>query len=785
MSLSRSAALLLRAALLCLPLATATAAAQDKGDLSTQIDQAVGRMEAGSLPDVYAAADELSDLGASVVPILRQRVGTETSPWVQLGYLRALLNLEAADQSEDVLLGLADVDQEPKVRIAAFDLISALPRSKRIEDALADGLDRTFDPQVKTALARTLWQIGDSSRRKRARAELQKLIESENREFRVMGALALAEIGDFDSARSVLYEIENDPTAEGRLARSYIQIEKLTRYYENREDRLLRDLRKDDGAAPAGEHDSFAVLREIMRLIQNEHLSGEQYKGEAGEEKLATAAAKGMLAALDKHSTFFSPSEYEKWLIDLQRHYAGIGAYVNTIGGFFTITRPIYSGPAYREGLRSDDQILKVDGWETYQQPQQDVIDRLKGEPNTPVTVEVYRNGWKEPRQFTIRRAVIDIPSVNSELFPGNIGYINVETFADDTYKELRSALDDLSSRGAKGYILDLRFNPGGYLRAAVEMVGEFMGPNQLVVYVEGRHAPKDRRDYITDPKHKKFHAEPLVILINDRSASASEIVSGALRHYERATLVGEKTFGKGSVQNPFVLETAAGEPWSDKNGNGIWDPDEKFQDANGNKKFDYGAMFKLTTQRYYLPSGQSIHTEFDGDGRMIGKGGGVEPDVKVGFVTVDPWKEEELADLIEKDAFENFVKQHFPGNEELFVKLAEGDDGDTGRYPGFDDFFTSLGTHLDKNEIRRWVRRYVRDQVCDLRKKPFPGNGFLGDYQEDSQLQVGIVELCAKLGLDPNSIPAYAHFAEVAETAKQKQAQEQAKSEEKGVEKR
>lgn len=735
----------------------------DKG-LPARVQAAVAEMQGASLAEIFVTAEEVADLGEAVVPLLLRELDAQDDPFVQLGCLRALADLDQSERIEDHLLKLAGADSSPEVRVAALDIVSALPPSKGLAERIGGELDRTYDPFVKVALAKALNKVGpEYEDRKKATDELKNLLKSESRDFRVAGALALAELGDFESARVVLHEVEGDPGIEGQLARAYIKMERLHAYYGRQEERLLAQSQGDAGLG------NLNVLREIMDDIEQQHLYGELYTGSEGEEKLVTAAAKGMLALVDPHSTYFSPTEYERWLLDLQRNYAGIGAYVNTINGRFTITRPIYSGPAFKVGLRSDDEIRSVDGWETYDQPQQDVIDRLKGKPGTPVVVEVMRVGWREPRKYSIVRGVIDIPSVRAELFPGGIGYVEVETFASgentSTSRELREALDELVKRGAKAFVLDLRYNPGGYMQEAIEMVGEFVGPKKLAVYTQGRHGDKDRKDYYTVLR-ARGRTEPLVVLINQRSASASEIVAGALRHYERAELVGLKTFGKGSVQNPFGLESRKGEVFADRNRNGMWDPDEDYEDSNGNGKFDYSSMFKLTTQRYYLPGGQSIHTEIDADGRVITEGG-IRPDHEVRFE--DPtsvWKQEELSDIIERDALKHYVDDHFdmndPQSAALAVDLAESDGFDASRYPGLADFYASLDTHLDVNDIRRYVRLALRDKVSDARKKPFPGNGLFGDFQEDNQLQYGIVVLLEKLGLNPRDIPEYAAFADI-----------------------
>lgn len=751
MNPQRSSSALLRAGFVFFVLAAPWSLVIAQTEGGPTVDDAKAVMASGGMQEMLLGSDMLIEMGEQSVPQIRAVLDTAPNEWVKIGVLRALAQLGADEGNEAALITLITSDLPTDARIAAIRLAESFARSEPIRNALADALDRSYDPQVKVALATTLHDVGGSAAKARARTELKQLLASENREFRIWGALGLAEIKDYDSARGMLAEIQDDPTPEGQLARAYGRIERLQQMLANREERGMAQQPSDN----------LDLLREIIAMVKSEHLVGEQLQGKEGDEKLLSAAAKGMLAYLDPHSTYMSPSEYERWLLDLNREYAGIGAYVNTLNGSFQIDRPIYSGPAYAIGLRSDDVILKVDGWDTLNQPQEETIKRLKGEPGSFVEVEVFRSGWKEPRKFKIQRQVIQIDSVFWELFPGGIGYVEVLTFGEHTAEEVHQACEALVARGAKAFVLDLRYNPGGYMRAAIEIVGEFVGPNKLAVYTEGRHAQTDRRDYMT-PRNAVGRTEPMVVLINDRSASASEIVSGALKFYERATLVGERTFGKGSVQNPYSLVTQPAEPVEfDANRNQSWDPGETFRDLNGNGKYDFGGIVKLTTQRYFLPSGRSIHTEIDLDGRIVMQGG-IEPDDKAKFVGTAPWKEEELADLIQKETFKKYVDEHFPGHEKLFVELAEGDNADASKYPDFDKFYASLETRLDQNEVRKWLRRQIRDKVADQRAKPFPGNGFLGDYQEDNQLQLGLVTLLRKLGLDPASIPSYAKFASI-----------------------
>jgi hypothetical protein len=346
---------------------------------------------------------------------------------------------------------------------------------------------------------------------------------------------------------------------------------------------------------------------------------------------------------------------------------------------------------------------------------------------------------------------------VNDDILPGNIGYVEIMQFAADTADELDEALKRLESQGIKGLVLDVRNNTGGYLETAIEVVRQFIGPQQLVVYTEGRH--EEQKTWFTPKRGATRGNYPIALLVNGRSASASEILAGALQFYGRAKIVGERTFGKGSVQNPLSLQTRPREKFEDTNGDQRWDPGEPFEDLNHNGKWDAGSLIKLTTARYLLPNHKSIHTERDEDGRVISEGG-IAPDVLVKWEGIKPWKEEELADLLEKDVFDKYVDERFDKNQQAFLDLAHFDSYDPSKYPDFDQFFDSLNTHLSKDDIRQWLRSSVRGKVADLRKKVFPGVRFLGDYEQDNQLEAAIVTVAGLMNLDLTSMAEYKAFA-------------------------
>jgi C-terminal peptidase prc len=391
------------------------------------------------------------------------------------------------------------------------------------------------------------------------------------------------------------------------------------------------------------------------------------------------------------------------------------------------------------------------------------------------VEISVHRDGWDEPRKFALTREVIHIPSVNSEMLPGGIGYVELTQFAEDTSDELGKALVEMRGEGMQGLILDLRNNSGGYLEEAVKVSSLFLKPGDLVCYTQGRTA--DRIDYPAT-KDSRHWDGPLVVLVNERSASASEIVSGALQDHHRALLVGEKTFGKGSVQQAMALDTRQGDPLTrDKNHNGVYDPGEdEYEDKDGNGQYTWPSEVKITNARYYLPSGRSIHTELDIDGQVIQKGG-VSPDHEVVMTWMEPWENAELANAFDrlhkgtpegekfKSPFTKYVEDHFDANKKLFYDLADDDGKDAQRYPDFDALKAQLGTHLPDDTLRKLLRVAVRDRVQDDRGRLFVGINFLGDWQEDTQLQDAIRSVADKASVDLTGIQSYRFFAQAPKT--------------------
>ncbi len=338
-------------------------------------------------------------------------------------------------------------------------------------------------------------------------------------------------------------------------------------------------------------------------------------------------AIKGALQTLDPHSIYLSRAEVKAVEESFEGRYQGIGIQFDIVGDYPTVIAVIPGSPAAKVGLQAGDQIIKIEGHSAYKIARDSVPKKLKGPKGTAVRVTIKRPGIKEPFQVTLVRDEIPITTINTYcMVDAQTGYVWMNRFATTTSDELEQALDDLQNKGMKRLVLDLRDNGGGLLRQAVEVVAKFIPGKKLVVYTKGKLKRFDEKFYTDFPR--KVRTFPLILLINHNTASASEIVAGALQDYDRALLVGTNSFGKGLVQNEFGL------------------PD--------------GSRIRLTISKYYTPSGRLIQRpyknisreqyydelwndslKFEPDtskifytskGRKVYGGGGIQPDVVVPF---------------------------------------------------------------------------------------------------------------------------------------------------------
>lgn len=312
-------------------------------------------------------------------------------------------------------------------------------------------------------------------------------------------------------------------------------------------------------------------VSQVMRLLNRHYVEADEVSG----EKLADHAIESMVGALDPYSQFLPPKAYQHLEEEVDGVFGGIGVQVEELKGKITVVAPIAGTPGERAGMLRGDVLVKIDGEDMRGLKLDEFIGKLRGKPGTMVRVTLSRGEPPREIELKLKREIIKVQSVrDAELLPGGIGYLRVTVFAEKTGDEFKAALKKLREQGAKALIIDLRNNPGGLLTAAAEVVEPFFPRGELIVYTEGRQ--KDDRTELRSDGATEPLRMPLVALVNGGSASAAEIVAGALKDTKRAVLVGEKTFGKGSVQTIFPLKG--------------------------------DAALRLTTARYFTPSGATIH---------------------------------------------------------------------------------------------------------------------------------------------------------------------------------
>jgi carboxyl-terminal processing protease len=623
-------------------------------------------------------------------------------------------------------------------------------------------------PIVRLEAANALFQLGFGDERRAARDVMSAFLASGEAELRAQGALALARTGA-EIAGPLLDELRRlalIPDERGRLAQSYIEVEDVKRE-ANRKLKRVQELRQgQEGGAPASgaSPGDLEQVARVITMVERFHLEGDKVK----RSDLVDSAVDGMLRSLDEHSSYMPSTAYGRFEQELEAGYGGIGAYVSEDPDdrLFTITHPIYSGPAYKAGLLSDDKIVRIDDWPTLGQPVDEIIKRLKGRPGTSAKLYVWRRGMdpglidrpSEDMVVEVQRAVITIPAVTHELLPGKVGLVHLREFSRVAAEDMRAPLQEMLDQGMRAVVLDLRGDSGGLLDQAVAVAGLFLPRGSLVVTTESRVAEDEVLRTEAPPLIPP--EMPVVVLINRFSASAAEIVSGALQDHHRATLVGQRSFGKGSVQNLLRVMGQADDDFDDENQNGRFDNWERItKDYNGNGEFDFAPRVKMTIARYRLPSGRSIHREIDPQGNEIARGG-VDPDLVVNARRMDTWRYEELYKLqkarLARDYVDRLEHENAERSEwlrERMFEIAQNDRKDISLYPGFEEFYQSLTTPLSRDDVRELVRAEIRRRVQDARGQEFPP----GDFVEDLQLQEAIKVALEKLGESPANYSDYA----------------------------
>jgi carboxyl-terminal processing protease len=314
------------------------------------------------------------------------------------------------------------------------------------------------------------------------------------------------------------------------------------------------------------------TFNEVLDMVQK------NYVDQVDSSSLIQGAINGMIKTLDPHSAFMTPDVYKGLEEETQGHFGGIGIEITLVKDVLTVVSPIEDTPAYKAGVKAGDQIIKIDGKTTKDISMMEAVKKLRGKKGTKVTITITREGTIKPRNIALTRAEIQVQSVKAKIFDNNIGYIRISSFNEKTAADLRKALTDVKvkSNPMQGLVLDLRNDPGGLLNQAIEVSDMFLRSG-IIVSTRGRMKSMETKMQARDDGTREVTV-PMVVLVNEGTASAAEIVAGALQDNGRALIVGTQTFGKASVQTVIRLED--------------------------------GSALKLTTARYYTPKGRSIQAE-------------------------------------------------------------------------------------------------------------------------------------------------------------------------------
>ena len=368
------------------------------------------------------------------------------------------------------------------------------------------------------------------------------------------------------------------------------------------------------GSKPADKYEKLSLFTKVLHILETTYVEEPEMK------KLIYGGIRGMLEELDPHSAFLSPDDYKEMKESTTGEFGGVGIEITKRDNIITIITPIEDTPAWSVGLKSMDKIVKINEESTADMPLQTAVSKMRGAPGTKLKLTIVRDGSQRPLDFTITRKVIKVVSIKSTMLPDNFAYIRIATFNENTTPDLKKAISKLEKQAKdnklSGVLLDLRNNPGGLLDKAIGVAEAFLD-KAPIVSVQGRDKDKKITEYAKNDSGY-LATIPIVVLVNQASASASEIVAGALQDNKRAVIAGQKTFGKGSVQTLVEL--------------------------------DDNSAIKYTIARYYTPSGRSIQAT------------GIEPDVSI--LQIDP-KVMEDEKILEDDTKDKYSEAALSGHFE------------------------------------------------------------------------------------------------------------------------
>ncbi|MDR3211263.1 MAG: hypothetical protein LBU79_05035 [Planctomycetota bacterium] len=661
-----------------------------------------------ALPDgepVWTSTSALKYLAENSPQELADRALSPTGrPVERLAAATALL--EAGEQREGTL-GLEILVLDPAValdrRLEAAQVLGKWG-GEYSSAKLGTLMTNTDLPErLRVELAYSLWKLTSRPQAYEVLEDIQQ--QGASSLARTEALLALAQTDRFYSLRDQVKEAANLPGPLGERAKNIILINS----------RLDEETRRDDF--------TVRLISEVVEKIRDYYAVDDTDTNQAKRlqpKSLAESGAQAVLYSLDQFNDYLNEEDFAEFDAQLKANYGGIGAWVGVRDKRFTILTPMYEKPAYKAGLRPMDVIDRVNEVDVTDMRQNDIVKLLKGEPNSIVKLRVYRRSWKEPRTIDVKREIIQIESVLWQTLPGDIGYIKINSFNEgDSFRRIKStanlvrdALSEFNRLGIKGIILDMANNPGGVLISGVDVAKLFIGEGKVIVSSRGRR--NDHRSTLYKAGlGRPFYRNPLVVVVNGGTASAAEIVSGAIRDHNRGQLVGRRTFGKGSVQSLMGVDTTRDR-----------------------------SRIKLTVAKYYLPNGETIHEK------------GIDPDRKIpeSELSVSEaearWKIRDQHDvqfwLEENSRFERF--------EDDYRRLLVFDNYDSASYPEFDSFYNAMVEKYPKEKIdRELVRKEIRYGIASY-LRDYRGEKQYVDLEDNPSLQEAVVTLGDSIGGLPDN---------------------------------
>lgn len=382
---------------------------------------------------------------------------------------------------------------------------------------------------------------------------------------------------------------------------------------------IISSQRHSSAEGKGSDYESIELFTDVMAIIKKSYVEDVETK------KLVYGAINGMLSSLDPHSSFMPPDTYKEMKIDTKGAFGGLGIEISIKDGVLTVISPIEDTPAFKAGIKAGDMILKIDDKFTKDLNINDAVKRMRGQKGSKVVLTIMREGFDKPKEYSLVRDIIQVKSVRFHLMDDGYAYLRIAQFQEKTDDDMLKALKIMKEENKgelKGLVLDMRNDPGGLLDQAVKVADHFVSEGQMIVYTEGRE--KDSKMQFTAKRGNKEPNYPIVVVINGGSASASEIVAGALQDHKRAIILGTQSFGKGSVQTII--------PLSDDSG------------------------LRLTTARYFTPKGRSIQAK------------GITPDIVVEAVELPKATgKKDSMHLREKD-----LENHFETEDKTKIDAAD-----------------------------------------------------------------------------------------------------------------